>query len=113
KPKRTIRLGLWTGEEQGVLGSRSYVAQHFGSRAPANDPSEADLPLALRRLSGPIKLEADHERFSVYFNLDNGAGRVRGIFGQGNAAAQPIFEAWMAPLADLGATLVTQRSTGS
>jgi carboxypeptidase Q len=112
KPKRTIRVGLWTGEEQGLLGSRAYVSQHFASRPEPTDPEERELPAFMRRSSGPLTLKPEHEKFSAYFNLDNGTGKVRGIYTQQNAAALPIFEAWLAPFHDLGATAVTNRNTG-
>jgi carboxypeptidase Q len=111
KPRRTIRIGLWTGEEQGLIGSRAYVATHFGSR-PEPVGEEKDLPSFLRRM-GPLTLKPDHARLSAYFNLDNGTGRVRGIYTQQNVAAAPIFEAWLRPLSDLGATTVTNRDTSS
>jgi carboxypeptidase Q len=111
KPRRTIRIGLWTGEEQGLLGSRAYVGEHFGSR-PEPVGEERELPSFLRRSLGPLTLKPEHARLSAYFNLDNGTGRVRGIYTQQNVAAVPIFEAWLRPFADLGATTVTNRDTG-
>jgi hypothetical protein len=113
KPRRTIRVALWTGEEQGLLGSRAYVRDHFGSRPDPADPVEKELPSYLRRAQGPLTLKPDHARLSVYFNLDNGTGRIRGVYTQQNAAAVPIFEAWLRPFADLGAATVSNRSTGS
>jgi Zn-dependent M28 family amino/carboxypeptidase len=110
KPRRTIRIGLWTGEEQGLLGSHAYVAEHFGSR-PEPSPEERDMPSRLRGVTGPLTLKPDHRRLSVYFNLDNGTGKVRGIYLQQNAAAHPIFEAWLKPFADLGATTLSMRNT--
>ncbi len=92
KPRRTIRLALWGGEEQGYLGSRGYLAKHYGDRKT-------------------MELKEAHEDFSVYFNLDNGAGKIRGIYLQENDAARPIFEAWMKPFYDMGATVVTIRNT--
>lgn len=112
RPRRTIRVGLWTGEEQGLLGARAYVEQHLADRPAATDPEELALPKSLRKPTWPIQPKPDHARFSAYFNLDNGAGRIRGIYAQENAAARPIFEAWLAPFADLGATAVTLRGTG-
>jgi Zn-dependent M28 family amino/carboxypeptidase len=91
KPRRTIRVALWGGEEQGLLGSRAYVRQHF-----------ADVET--------MTLKPDHAKLAAYFNSDNGTGRVRGIWLQGNLAARPIFEAWMAPLKDLGVTIIGPRS---
>jgi len=112
KPKRTIRIGLWTGEEQGLLGSRGYVREHCASRPEPTDPEEKALPRGMRRALGPLTVKADHARLSAYFNLDNGTGKVRGIYTQQNAGVAPIFEAWLKPFADLGATAVTQRNTG-
>jgi hypothetical protein len=113
KPRRTIRIALWTGEEQGLLGSRAYVKEHFGSRPEPEDPEERSLPSSLRRdPPGPLTVKPDHAKLSAYFNFDNGTGKIRGIYTQGNLAAAPIFEAWLKPLADLGATTVTNRDTG-
>jgi hypothetical protein len=112
KPRRTIRVALWTGEEQGLLGSRAYVGQHFASR-PDPTPEERELPSFLRRPRGPLTLKPAHALLSAYFNLDNGTGRVRGIYTQQNVAAAKVFEAWLAPLRDLGATTVSNRDTGS
>jgi carboxypeptidase Q len=112
KPKRTIRVALWSGEEQGLLGSRAFVSQHFASRPESTDPEERELPAFMRRNSGPLTVKPDHEKFSVYFNLDNGTGKIRGIYTQQNAAAGPIFDAWLRPFHDLGATTVTNRNTG-
>lgn len=91
-PRRTIRIALWGGEEQGLLGSRAYVRAHYGDRA------------ARRRLPA-------HGRLSAYYNLDNGAGRIRGIWLQGNRRIAPTFEAWLPELADLGVTTIGRRST--
>jgi len=93
KPRRTIRLGLWTGEEQGLLGSRAYVKEHFA------DPLD-------------MKLRPGHATMSVYFNMDNGGGAFRGIYLQGNEAAAPVFEAWMKPFHNIGMQTVTIRPTG-
>ncbi len=109
QPKRTIRIALWSGEEQGLLGSRAYVSQHFATRPAAEPGKDAD-PFEER---WPLTLLPEHEKLSVYFNLDNGAGRVRGIWAQENAAAKPIFDAWLAPFEDVGAGTVTTRNTSS
>lgn len=93
KPKRTIRIALWSGEEQGIFGSKGYVKKHFAD--PAN-----------------MQLQPAHEKISAYFNLDNGTGKIRGIYTQGNEAVNPIFAQWLAPFKDLGATTVTNRNTG-
>jgi hypothetical protein len=109
KPRRTIRVGLWSGEEQGLLGSRAYVEQHFGARS---DAEEARRSKDFRRARGPLTLKPEHAKLSAYFNVDNGTGKIRGIYTQQNAAAAPLFEAWLEPLHDLGATTVTNRDTG-
>ena len=90
---RTVRLALWSGEEQGILGSRAYVTEHFAARED-------------------MKLKADHARLSGYFNVDNGSGKIRGVYLQGNDAMRPIFQAWLKPLEDLGATTISIRNTG-
>jgi carboxypeptidase Q len=112
KPRRTIRIALWSGEEEGLLGSKAYVAEHFGTRGGPPDPSERDLPSFLRRETGPVTTKPDHARLSAYFNVDNGTGKIRGIYAERNAAVAPLFEAWLRPLHDLGATTVTLRHTG-
>ncbi|HZY40063.1 MAG TPA: M20/M25/M40 family metallo-hydrolase [Mucilaginibacter sp.] len=94
KPRRTIRIALWSSEEQGLFGSRGYVLNHFG------DPKT-------------MQLKPEQARLSAYYNLDNGTGKVRGIYLQGDSAAAPIFQAWLDPFKDLGATTVTIRNTGS
>jgi len=94
KPRRTIRIALWGGEEEGLLGSRAYVREHFG------DPIT-------------MSLKPDHAKVAAYFNSDNGTGRVRGIWLQGNLAVRAIFEQWIKPLADLGVVAVGPRSVAS
>lgn len=108
KPRRTIRFALWTGEEQGLLGSHAYVRQHFAAH-----PGEKDVQDYPREETWPLQIKPEHARVSAYFNLDNGGGRIRGIYAQENAAVRPIFAAWLAPFADLGADTVTLRNTGS
>ena len=110
-PKRTIRIALWSGEEQGLLGSKAYIAQHFGSR-PEPKGGDSDLPSYMRPPSGPVTVKPEHAKLSAYFNLDNGTGKVRGIYTQENTAAVPIFQAWIEPLKDLGVTTITNRNTG-
>jgi carboxypeptidase Q len=111
QPKRTIRIALWSGEEEGLLGSRAYVSQHYASR-PEPPAEERDLPSFMQRNRGPLTIKPEQAKLAAYFNLDNGTGKVRGIYSQENAAAVPIFEAWLEPLKDLGATTVTMRNTG-
>jgi hypothetical protein len=111
RPRRTIRFALWTGEEQGYQGSRAYVDQRLATRPEPQDPEQLALPPGLRDPTWPITVLPGHRNFSAYFNVDNGSGRIRGIYAQENASVRPIFEAWLAPLADLGATTVTLEST--
>jgi Zn-dependent M28 family amino/carboxypeptidase len=94
QPKRTIRIALWDGEEEGLLGSFGYVKDHFG------DPKD-------------MKLKAEAGKISAYYNLDNGTGKIRGIFAQGNDKAADIFRQWFVPFQDLGASTVTLHNTGS
>ncbi len=93
-PRRTIRIGLWSSEEQGEFGSSNYVKNHFA------DPAD-------------MVLKPEHEKVSAYYNIDNGTGKIRGIYLQGNAAVGPIFQSWLQPFNDLGATTITIRNTGS
>jgi carboxypeptidase Q len=112
KPRRTIRIGLWSGEEEGLLGSQGYVEQHFGSRPPMDDPNMKGMPTLLRRDAGPITVKPDQAKVSAYFNIDNGTGKIRGVYMQENEAVAPIFEQWMRPFKDLGMTTLTMRNTG-
>jgi carboxypeptidase Q len=112
KPRRTIRIGLWSGEEQGLLGSQWYVAQHFGSRPESTDPERKGDPTITRRDTGPITPKPEAAKVSVYFNVDNGTGKIRGVYMQENAQVRPIFEAWMKPFHDLGMDTLTMRNTG-
>ncbi len=112
KPRRTIRIALWTGEEQGLFGSRGYCRQHFGSAALSTAPDQMALPEFMRRATGPLEVKPEQKLISAYFNVDNGSGKIRGIYTQGNAAVAPIFAQWIAPLKDLGVTTLTMRNTG-
>ena len=111
KPKRTIRIALWSGEEQGLFGSLGYVKQHFGTFAEPKDPQPAYLP-AFMRQRGPLSTTKEWETLDAYYNLDNGTGKVRGVYTQENWAIAPIFKQWIAPLADLGVTTISYRNTG-
>ena len=123
KPRRTIRIALWSGEEQGLLGSRAYVAQHFGSM---QNPATSAVPATGNSNAmgggngnggaapaGPTLIrKADYEKLSAYYNLDNGTGKIRGVYLQGNEAVRPLFRQWLAPFRDLGATTLTIANTG-
>jgi carboxypeptidase Q len=111
-PRRTIRIGLWSGEEEGLLGSQGYVEQHFGSRPRLDDPNMKDMPTLLRRDAGPVTVKPEQAKVSAYFNVDNGTGKIRGVYLQENEAVAPIFESWMRPFKDLGMTTLSMRNTG-
>src|SRR5579863_7565870 len=112
KPRRTIRIALWTGEEQGIFGSKGYCTIHFGSAKTSTAPDQLALPESMRRSVGPLEVKPEQKLVSGYFNVDNGSGRIRGVYLQGNAAVAPIFAQWIAPLKDLGVTTITMRNTG-
>ncbi len=111
-PRRTIRAALWSGEEQGFLGSRDYITRHFAARPEPTDPEQLALPTWAREATWPIEPQPGFFKLSAYFNTDYGAGRIRGLYAQENAAVVPIFEAWLAPFADLGADHVTMEIAG-
>jgi Zn-dependent M28 family amino/carboxypeptidase len=115
KPRRTIRVALWSGEEEGLFGSRAYVAEHLGTfpPAPAGSAGGGAAFGGGQANRGPLTKKAEWDKVSGYFNLDNGTGKIRGIYLQGNEGVGPIFSDWLAPLKDLGASTVTIRNTGS
>jgi carboxypeptidase Q len=112
KPRRTIRIGLWTGEEQGLLGSAAYVAEHFGKMGP----SVAIVPPGATNSqpAAPAKLVAkpDYDKFDAYFNLDNGTGKIRGVYLQGNEGVRALFRQWLTPFRDQGAATLSISNTG-
>ena len=108
KPRRTIRIGLWSGEEQGLLGSRAYVAEHFGKKIESRTTGGRQAS----QEAAQFELKPAHEKFSGYFNLDNGTGKIRGVYLQGNEAVRPIFRAWLAPFKDMGASTLSISNTG-
>jgi carboxypeptidase Q len=112
QPRRTIRVALWTGEEQGEFGSYGYVKQHFGFVPLSTAPDQVVLPDFMRKPAGPIELKPEQQKISGYFNVDNGSGKIRGIYLQENSAIAGIFAQWMKPLEDLGVTTLTMRNTG-
>jgi hypothetical protein len=99
-PRRTIRIGLWGGEEQGLLGSRNYVKRTLGERLDKTRPYDS------------IKLKPAADKFSVYFNMDNGTGKYRGIYLQGNENVSSIFRSWLKPFEKMGASTITIQDTG-
>jgi Zn-dependent M28 family amino/carboxypeptidase len=117
KPRRTIRIALWSGEEQGLLGSRAYVAEHLGkmetpTTASAMGPAAGNgnarpdpppLPVLVKK--------PDYEKFSSYFNLDNGTGRIRGVYLQGNESVRALFRQWLTPFRDMGAATLSISNT--
>lgn len=115
KPRRTIRIALWSGEEQGLLGSRAYVAKHFGkmetpattTAANGNGNGTAARPPA------PVLVKLpDYDKVAGYFNLDNGTGKIRGVYLQGNEGMAGLFRQWLAPFRDLGAETISLSNTG-
>jgi Zn-dependent M28 family amino/carboxypeptidase len=119
KPRRTIRIALWSGEEQGLLGSRAYVAEHFGrletppntagagtgaGNGNGNGAAAAPAPVLIKK--------PDYERFSSYFNLDNGTGRIRGVYLQGNESVRTLFREWLTPFKDFSASTLSISNTG-
>jgi carboxypeptidase Q len=111
KPRRTIRIGLWTGEEQGLFGSIGYVKQHFGFVPLSTAPDQVKLPEWLRKPAGPLVLKPDQQKITGYFNVDNGSGKILGVYLQENIAEAPIFAQWIEPLKDLGVTAISVRNT--
>jgi hypothetical protein len=110
QPRRTIRVGLWTGEEEGLLGSRAYVAEHLGV---LGDGTPAASIGALT--GGPLPKvtpKPDYEKFDAYFNLDNGTGKIRGVYMQGNEGVRPIFRQWLAPFREMGMETLSVSNTG-
>lgn len=125
QPRRTIRIGLWSGEEQGLLGSRAYVSNHFGfyksqtnsvsANARSDDPSPGARTESGSTNSRPRRTlvrQSEYEQLSAYFNLDNGTGKIRGVYMQGNEGVRPLFRRWLQPFADLGAETLTAAGTG-
>lgn len=127
KPRRTIRIALWTGEEQGLLGSRAYVAEHFGT---LNNPATSAAPSTGgantngmngngngngngSAPAGPTLVKkAEYEKLSGYFNLDNGTGKIRGVYLQGNESIRSLFRQWLTPFRDMGANTLSIANTG-
>jgi hypothetical protein len=131
KPRRTIRVALWSGEEQGLLGSRAYVAQHFGSMQTPPATTSAVPPTggpganamgggagngsgngAAPQAGPTLVKKAEYDKLSAYFNLDNGTGKIRGVYLQGNEGVRGIFRQWLAPFREMGASTLSISNTG-
>jgi carboxypeptidase Q len=113
RPKRTIRFVLWSGEEQGLYGSANYVQQHLAARPPATGPGGVLLWDKLIR-NYPATALAGYGALKAYFNIDNGSGKVRGIYAEGNAAAVPLLRNWLSPFESMGAgTVIAGPTTGT
>jgi len=120
KPRRTIRVALWSGEEQGLFGSRAYVKEHFGEivTAPTPQPTPPGAGEGKPTTSptpaprGKLVTKPEYDKFAGYFNLDNGTGKLRGVYLQGNEAVRPLFRSWLAPFRDMGAQTLSISNTG-
>ncbi len=113
RPRRTIRFALWAGEEQGLLGSLAYIEQHIATRGTGTEPKET----GIARYMGwndrwPINVKPGWSELAAYFNLDNGSGKVRGVYAENNPAVVPIFREWLAPFNSMGAGAVVIQKTG-
>jgi Zn-dependent M28 family amino/carboxypeptidase len=113
KPKRTIRFALWSGEEQGIYGSRAYLDQHLVTRAPVTDPALAKASsYTVWNQRFPITPKPEFNDLAAYFNLDNGSGKIRGIYAEGNQGVAATFSQWLAPFSAMGADKVVASKTG-
>jgi len=113
KPKRTIRFALWSGEEQVLGGSLAYIEQHLATRAPSTDPLANQLhPYYGWQNRWPITPSPGYYDLSAYFNVDNGSGKIRGIYAEGNPAVVPIFREWFEPFESMGAATISAQRTG-
>lgn len=111
RPRRTIRFTLWSGEEQGLLGSLAYIDRHLATR-PVPAGTSAGQWTSYWREGWPIQPRPDYGRLKAYFNMDNGSGKLRGVYAEGNHGAVPLLKEWMSPFASMGATAVVAAPTG-
>jgi carboxypeptidase Q len=111
RPKRTLRFVLWAGEEQGLLGSAAYVEKHLAHRPPSSDPRLVPLGAYFNWDGYPVQMLSEAASLAAYFNIDNGSGKFRGIYAEGNIAVVPILHEWLAPLASMGAATVVSKPT--
>ncbi len=112
KPRRTIRIALWSGEEEGLFGSTGYVSNHYASFHYSGAKEDQDVPLFLRPMTAPPTLKPEAAKLDAYYNMDNGTGKLLGIYTEGNEGAAAIFSQWMKPIEDLGMSTITERNTG-
>jgi Zn-dependent M28 family amino/carboxypeptidase len=112
QPRRTIRFALWAGEEQGLWGSYAYLERHLAHRPVETDPTLADLSPYFSHDTYPVQTLPEYEEMKGYFNVDNGSGRIRGIYTEGNFAVVGMLREWLAPFASLGANAVVAEPTG-
>ena len=108
KPRRTIRIALWSGEEEGVFGSTGYVARHFATFHYSGATQDQDVPRFFQKMSAPPTPKLEAEKLDAYYNMDNGTGKLMGIYTEGNEGVAAIFSQWMEPLTDLGMTAITR-----
>jgi len=112
RPRRTMRFALWAGEEEGLLGSAAFVESHLAHRPLPTDPAEADLPPSFLTDSYPVQALPGFAELAGYFNIDNGSGKIRGIYTEGNFAVVSTFREWLFPFSSLGASMVVAEPTG-
>jgi Zn-dependent M28 family amino/carboxypeptidase len=112
KPKRTIRFALWAGEEEGLLGSLAFVEKYLATRAKTSDKDDDAAAWLRWRYRFPITPKPGYKDLVAYFNIDNGSGRVHGIYSEGNVAAVPLLREWLSPFAGMGVTSVVAAPTG-
>jgi hypothetical protein len=113
KPRRTLRFVLWAGEEEGLLGSQAYVAKHLAQRPSSTDPALKDLPAYLTQEDGfPVHTLPGFDELAGYFNIDNGSGKIRGIYTEGNLGVVSTLREWLSPFSSMGASAVVAEPTG-
>ncbi len=112
-PRRTVRIGLWSGEEEGLWGSFGYVTSHYATLHPSTAKEDREVPLYLRDAIAPPTMKPEAAKLDAYYNVDNGTGKLMGIYTEGNLEIAEIFSRWIKPLEDLGVTTVSNRSTAS
>jgi hypothetical protein len=113
RPRRSIRFALWSGEEEGLLGSAAYVEKYLAHRPLPADPALADLPPAYSRDTYPVQMLPGYAEMVGYFNIDNGSGKIRGIYTEGNLAVVPMFREWLSAFVSMGASAVVSQPTDS